>query len=275
MNSTELAYPPPQALEPTPPGNVRGSLQLAWQAFLLNPRAYATVLEAEKPLRKGFVTLLVIILAISIGYALGLALDLLTTPRLDLLQSEILELIQNTTWFKQTASETADFSQNFEQIYLLGWQAMRTSGELPSWLGTGASLVGLMISALLGWLVYGLIAFLFARWLGGAAGLSQYLGVLALSYAPKLLAVAGAIPGLTVPGTLILGWMLVSKYQVTRSAHRLSWQRTLVVIFGAYLVIVLVSFIGFVLSLTSALLQIPGLDFIIKLLQGGSNAFGA
>ena len=78
---------------------------------------------------------------------------------------------------------------------------------------------------LLGWLIYGLLAFGFARWLRGTGSLNQTLGTTALAVSPLVLRGLGAIPFLTL-GTVLSTWQLICRYKALRAVHRLSWQRT-------------------------------------------------
>jgi hypothetical protein len=81
------------------------------------------------------------------------------------------------------------------------------------------------VLGLLGWLLYGLLAFAFARSLRGVGSLNQTLGTTALAVSPLILRGLGAIPFLTV-GTVLGTWQLICRYKALRAVHRLSWQRT-------------------------------------------------
>ena len=80
---------------------------------------------------------------------------------------------------------------------------------------------------ILSWLLYGLLAFAFAAWLGGRGTLRGTLGTGALAFTPFLLRGLGFVPFLVVGGVLNT-WQLILRYKAIRSAHELSWGRALV-----------------------------------------------
>lgn len=271
----KVTSPPPAPLkgETTVPngstGNPPNNFQLAWQALLLNENAYDAVSKTKSPFRKGLTILFIILLTVGVAQSIGLAFDVLTTPRIDLVQEAILQALTKASWYQAAVVETTDFATSFDQMYTLSWQLLRIMGGVPSWLGTATSFIVRLIFSLLSWLIYGWVAYLIARWLGGQAKWSLFLGALGLAYAPMLLAVANLVPGLAVPGSLIAGWLLITKYQAVKNTHKLSWEHSLAVVVVPYLVIGLVLFGVVLLGGASALSQIPGLDAILSLLGGG------
>ena len=79
---------------------------------------------------------------------------------------------------------------------------------------------------LLRWFIYGLLAYLFARWLGGTGSLSQTLGVLALAIAPQALSILTVIPYVDL-GSLVAVWGVLCAYLGLKTAHNLSWDRAI------------------------------------------------
>jgi hypothetical protein len=80
------------------------------------------------------------------------------------------------------------------------------------------------LGLIMAWLVYGLLAYLFARLLGGAGTLNQTLGTTALAAAPQLLNVLTVLPFVVM---FSLGtWTLLCNYMALRTVHGLSWQRS-------------------------------------------------
>lgn len=76
--------------------------------------------------------------------------------------------------------------------------------------------------ALIGqWGVYGLLCHAGARFLGGKGSLSQSLGVLALSVAPRVLLVATVVPFVGVSGLLLHVWGILIAYRGLEIAHDL------------------------------------------------------
>ncbi len=174
------------------------ALRLAGQALLLDDGAYATVYEAKHPLRRGFFILLVILLTVGVALAIGLVLDIGVTPRLDLVETAVFEALTETTWYQETSTQSPDFATSFKQLYTVAWQLAYTVGQAPSWLGTLTGFLVTLIVSLLSWFIYGSLAYGIGRWLGGQGNYQQFMGTLALAYAPKLLLVATVIPGMTL-----------------------------------------------------------------------------
>jgi len=73
-------------------------------------------------------------------------------------------------------------------------------------------------------LIYGVLAYLFARWLGGTGNLSETLGVLALAVAPQALTVLTLIPFVQL-GSVIAVWAVLCAYVGLKTAHKLPWTR--------------------------------------------------
>jgi hypothetical protein len=92
-------------------------------------------------------------------------------------------------------------------------------------LGSAAlGIIGIPLGLVVRWLIYGLLAYVFARWLGGTGNLSQTLGVLALAVAPQALNLLTIIPFLQV-GSIVAIWGVLCAYYGLKTAHGLSWTR--------------------------------------------------
>jgi hypothetical protein len=85
----------------------------------------------------------------------------------------------------------------------------------------------------LSWLLYGVLAFAFAAWLGGRGSLRGTLGTVALAFTPFLVHGLGLIPFLAVGGVLNT-WQLILRYKAVRSAHGLPWVRALLAVILPY-----------------------------------------
>ena len=159
-------------------------LRLAGQALLLDDSAYATVYDAKHPLRRGFTILLVILLTVGVAMAIGLALDIVVTPRLDLVETAVFEALTETTWYQDSSTQSPDFATSFKRRYTVAWQIAYAVGQAPSWLGTLTGFLVTLIVSLLGWFIYGSLAYRVGRWLGGQGNYQQFMGTMALAYAP-------------------------------------------------------------------------------------------
>jgi hypothetical protein len=242
------------------------ALRLAGQALLLDDRAYATVYDAKHPLRRGFTILLVILLTVGVALAIGLALDIVVTPRLDLVETAVFETLTETTWYQETSTQSPDFATSFKQLYTVAWQIAYMVGQAPSWLGTLTGFLVTLIVSLLSWFIYGSLAYGIGRWLGEQGNYQQFMGTLALAYAPKLLLVAMVIPGMTLGGIVAL-WLLLTKYQAVKHTYNLSWERNLAVVLIPYLIIGLTLFGLLLFTVAYGLSQVPGLDTAIRFLS--------
>ena len=249
------------------PVKLTGALRLAGRAFLLDDSAYATVYNAKHPLVRGLTILLVILLTVGVALAIGLALDVVVTPRLDLVQEAIFEALTETTWYQETSTQSPDFATSFNRSYSVAWQIAYAVGQAPSWLGTLTGFLLTLIVSLLSWFVYGSLAYGIGRWLGGQGNYQQFMGTLALAYAPKLLLVAMVIPGMTFLGGIVALWLLLTKYQAVKHTYNLSWQRNLAAVVIPHLIIGLTLFGLLLLIVAIVLSQVPGLDAAIRFLD--------
>ena len=95
----------------------------------------------------------------------------------------------------------------FQQQYKLGWQIAKALAPSPS------ALVGIIttpLSLLFVWLIYGVLAHLSARILGGQGSVGQTLACTALAVAPQLLNVITVLPFATAAG--VGTWTLVCNF---------------------------------------------------------------
>ena len=218
---------------------------LAWKAMLFQEDAYTPIRESAKPFRKGFGIILVILLTVSVSYLVGVFLNFLTLPRIDLVQDVLFDLITGLGIYQQTVANSPGIGNLFEVGYGLVWQAIRIVGGFPSWLGAIIALVNILILGILNWLGYGLLVHMIAGWLGGKSPKGPFFGALALAYAPVLITVVNLFPGLTVPANLVFLWTLVTCYQVIKSTYNFSWARSAIVTILPYPVAV----IGFYIAI--------------------------
>jgi hypothetical protein len=146
----------------------------------------------------------------------------------------------------------------------VAWQIAYAVGQAPSWLGMLTGFLLTLIGSLLSWFIYGSLAYGIGRWLGGQGKYQQFMGTLALAYAPKLLLVAMVIPGMTFLGGIVALWLLLTKYQAVRHTSNLSWERSLAVVRIPYLITGLTLFGLLLFTVAYGLSQIPGLDWAVR-----------
>ncbi|HSJ55503.1 MAG TPA: Yip1 family protein [Anaerolineae bacterium] len=200
-----------------------GSLRLGWQALLLREEAYERMRAAASPVVKGLIFILVVGLAVALLGFIGDVLEWATTPDLLAIKDTVYEYLTQMFWWEMAENASPQFPQEFQRWYDWGWDIGLLLGG-PN-LGYAASnIIFTPLGLVLRWLIYGLLAYVFARWLGGTADLSQTLGVLALAAAPQMLRVLTILPYVGV-GSLVAIWGVLCAYVGLKTAHNLPWHR--------------------------------------------------
>lgn len=243
------------------------ALTLIREGLLLNERAFDRVREHPRPARLGLSILGGITLLLVIGLVFGMLFDYLTVPQLDLVAAGLYERITGMAWFTQLAANNPEFAQRFGPAYDAAWQIIRALTGYPSFVGFGLALLGSLLPLFGGWLAFGVVGHILARWLGGRATLGQFLGVLALSYAPLVLRGLTAIPGFSLTVTLIPLLLVITRFIAVRRTYGLTTGYSLAVVFGPYFVGLVVSIVLLALVIGFGLGQIPYLDPILRLLR--------
>ena len=200
-----------------------GSLKLGWNALLFKEDAYEDMRAADNPVVKGLLLIVVVGVAIAIFAFIGDVLEWATTPNLGEIKDTVYYYMTQMPWWNMAAQEPM-FEQMFNQWYDMGWSiAMMTT---PSVGGALANIILIPLALIIRWLIYGLVAYLLARWLGGTADLSQTLGVLALAVAPQVLTALTVIPYVQM-GNIVAVWGILCAYVGLKTAHKLSWDRAM------------------------------------------------
>jgi hypothetical protein len=199
-----------------------GSLQLGWNALLLKGDAYEEMRLSDNPVVKGLVLIVIVGVAIALLGLVGDVLEWASTPDLGEIKETVFYYMTQMPWWKMAAREDPMFLKMFEQNYNMGWQI----GDMfsPSIGGAVVNIIMLPLALIVRWLVYGLLAYLFARWLGGTAELSETLGVLALAVAPQVLNALNLLPYVST-GSLVAIWGILCAYVGIKTAHKLPWHR--------------------------------------------------
>lgn len=198
------------------------SFSLLWRALFLDEDAYATMRDYARPVQRGLVTLLILGLAVAIAGVVGVTLEWAGSPSLSAIRETVTNMIQGTPWWPLLESNLQAL-QSFMQMWDTMWNVMGFAFPTPV-----SSLSGLIlqpVSLILSWLIFGLLAHLFARVFGGTGSLGQTLGATSLAAAPQLLLLVTALPFVAVAG--IATWTLLCRYMAIRVTHQLSWGRSL------------------------------------------------
>jgi hypothetical protein len=150
----------------------------------------------------------------------------------------VLANLQQMSWW-QFIEQDPQVEALWFQIWNGIWDASQAVAPSParSLLGVVAAPLGLIVT----WLIYGVLAYLFARLLGGAGTLNQTLGATALAAAPQLLNVLTVLPFVVI---FSLGtWTLLCNYMALRTVHGLSWQRSVAAALLPSVVLVLLAIV--------------------------------
>lgn len=201
---------------------IAGYLQLGWDALLLRREAYERMRDAANPVVKGLVLIVVVGAAIALLGIVGEVLEWATMPDLLAIKDTVLKYLMAMPWWDM-AAEDPQFGQFFQQWYDFAWD-MALSFARPDVGGAALSVILTPLGLLVRWLVYGLLAYLFARFLGGGGELSETLGVLALAVAPQALNVLGLFPYVDL-GVVVAVWGVLCAYLGLKTAHDLPWGR--------------------------------------------------
>jgi hypothetical protein len=256
-----------QDIESAPPAAQHpGSLRLLGQALLLNPAAYAAVRDDRSPFRRGFLALLTVLGIVALTRLIGLGLGLLAAPQLGSLQQIIGDFVTGLPWYTQQVQADPQFAAQFQLGYLAGWDALRLVLGAPVPVVVGGLYVTFLVTTLLNWLLYGILAHLFARWWGGQARVGQTLGVTALAYAPLLLFTVELVPGAVTPIGLVFAYLLVSKFLAIGHAHNLQAGQALAAVLAPYVLTLVVAAGVALFGSAYGLDQIPYLDQTLRAL---------
>jgi len=200
---------------------IADSLKLGWDALLLRDKAYEDMRVSQNPVVKGLILIVVVGLIVAVAAFVGDVLEWASTPDLDKIKDIVLYYMTQMPWWNE-AARSPEFTQMFDQIWNFNWSLAQTLSPNP---GNGALGIILMpLGLILRWLIYGVLAYLFARWLGGTGNLSETLGVLALAVAPQALTVLTLIPFVQL-GNVIAVWGVLCAYIGLKTAHKLPWTR--------------------------------------------------
>ena len=200
-----------------------GALRLGWDALLFKESAYEEMSTADNPVVKGLIWILVVGVVIGLCGLIGTGLELASMPDLGEIKDRIFFWMQQMPWWSEMANDPYALDQ-FELWYNRGWDIFPRLFGAPNLGSAAGGIIGIPLGLAIRWLVYGLLAYVFARWLGGTGNLSETLGVLALAVAPQALNVFNLIPYVEL-GNLVAVWGILVAYMGLKTAHGLSWSR--------------------------------------------------
>jgi hypothetical protein len=201
-----------------------GTLRLGWNALLLQEDAYEEMRSTQAPVVKGLILIVVVGVVIGLLGVVGTALAWASMPDLSTIKAIIYRYLPQMLPWKELTQQVPDFSRMFKEWYDLGWQIFPWLFGAPNVGEAALGIITIPLGLVVRWLLYGLVAYLFARWFGGTADFSETLGVLALAVAPQALHVLNLLPFVEV-GSVVSVWGLLCAYVGLKTAHKLSWGR--------------------------------------------------
>jgi hypothetical protein len=191
--------------------------------LFLDSDAYDQLRDDDNPFIEGLFLVVIIGAVTALLSLIGQLLAWAGTPSMNAIKEAVWQAFPSMQWWSQMSGD-AQFMAQFKTYYDLGWQIFPKLFGAPDPGGAVANVLLWPLTAVLSWLIYGLLAHLFARMLGGAGRLSQTLGTLSLSFTPLLLRGLGFLPYFTV-GAVMSTWQLICRYKAIRSAGQMSWGR--------------------------------------------------
>jgi hypothetical protein len=199
-------------------------IRLVWEALFLSEEPYTEIRESPNPTLRGLGLVVLVAVAVALAGLVGTALEWATTPDMDDIQQVVLEGLQQMPWYEELQHEP-EFVEEFQRWYELGWRIF-PQVFAPNIARAASNIILLPLGLTLTWALYGLVAHLFARLLGGQGGLDQMLGCTALAVAPQLLNLATFLPYVVVGG-VVGTWTILCRYVALKTCHRLTWGRAL------------------------------------------------
>lgn len=202
--------------------SIARSFGLLWDALFLQRDAYAHMRDDDNPFVEGLFILVLLGVLLAVAGMVGSTLEWASSPNLTDIREIVLSNLQTMPWYEQMeadAQATSAFMQSWNSI----WSAASALAPSPVRSLTGIITKPLML--IIGWLSFGLLAYLFARLFGGRGTLNQTLGATALAAAPQLLTLVTVLPFAAIAS--LSTWTLLCNYMALRTVHDLSWPRAL------------------------------------------------
>ncbi|WP_298401982.1 Yip1 family protein [uncultured Chloroflexus sp.] len=210
--------------------------RLSTAGLFLDTDTFRSQRDNPAALRDGFLVVLLVGIAVGVASFIGSLLTVLSSPDPQAIFTIVQRELERTPFITelQRGNPAFDLTPIFTLLtqfaVFLRWGGLIDAVLTP-------------FLYLLGWLIYGVIAHLAARSLGGEGSLAQTLGCTALASGANWLAVVQIVPFAQVAGTTILG--LIGCYLGLRAAHNLpAWRAFWAALIGPMVLVVLLMLIG-------------------------------
>lgn len=233
------------------------SLALIWRALFLDADAYEDLRDDDNPFVEGLYLVALLGVATALLNLIGQVLRWASIPSLASIEAIVLRGLQQQAWWPSIANNPAAI-QSFTDNWDLCWRYIPALLGAPDPLRAALNVVLWPFTGVLSWLVYGTLAYLFGRLLGGRGTLNQMLGTTALALTPWVFHGLEFIPYVAI-GSAVSIWQLILRYKAVRTAHVLPWGRAVAATALPYLVYLLlwalvIAFSAPLMALLTALL---------------------
>jgi len=198
-----------------------------WEALFLNDEPFAEMCDRPQPALRGLSIVVVVAVAVALVGLVGTTLEWATSPRLADVQRVVLQGLKKMEWYQELVEADPELRENFQHWFDLSWKILPPLLGAPNIPRAALRIILLPLGLGIAWLVYGVLAYLFARLLGGRGGLGPTLGCTALAIAPQVLNLVTFFPYVALGG-LVGTWTLLGRYLAVKTCHRLTWSRALV-----------------------------------------------
>lgn len=202
------------------------SLGLVFRALFLDSEAFDELRDDDNPFIEGLFLIVLIGFVAALLSLVGQFLAWASAPSVEAVRDIVLEALQQQPWWASLAGNPASLD-SFQRVWDAAWRIFPAMFGAPDPATGALNLVAWPVWLVLSWLLYSLLAYGSAAWLGGRGTLGGTLGTVALAFTPFLLRGLGFIPFLAIGGVLNT-WQLILRYKAVHSAHGLPWNRALV-----------------------------------------------
>lgn len=229
-----------------------GFLATVAGALTLREDVVHEAVEDNQPFARGLKFVVAIALIVAVASVAGAVLTEWTSPDIVALRDAINSGLQQMPWWEQIPPEAIpEVEKSMEQQMDLVFRIIDfVSPSIPT------ALIGIVLQPIgmaLVWLVFGLLAYIFARLLDGTGTLPQTYGATALAAAPYLLGVVHLLPYVQAAG--ISTWAVICAYVAIKHTHGLTparafWATLLPLLAMAFLAILVGAGVGVAVALT-------------------------
>lgn len=216
-------------------------IRLGFRGFLLDQEVYRQQRESSNRFKEGFILVLLIGVLVGLATMIGQIGEILTSPDFEHIISTLYDGLTTMPWYinltRTMPNFAAEFKQNFDNVVAV-FRFLEGGGIV----GAISNLITIPLSFVLTWIIYGIVAHIVARMVGGTGSLTQTLGCTALAAGANVLSLIKVVPYAEVSGVLLM--TLLANYLALRIAHELTPRRAFWATVAAPVLLVVLAGIG-------------------------------